>query len=39
MKKIPTVSRMHPVTTGAIVSAAVIALAGIALLARWLQKG
>ncbi len=39
MKKIPTVSRMHPVTAGAIASAAVIALAGIALLARWLHKG
>jgi hypothetical protein len=38
MKKIPTVSRMHPLTVGAVISAAVIGLAGIAMLARWLQK-
>lgn len=38
MKKIPTVSRMHPLTTGAVITVAVIALAGVAVLARWLQK-
>jgi len=38
MKKIPTVSRMRPLTAGAVISATVIALAGIVVLARWLQK-
>ena len=38
MKKIPTVSRIHPLTVGAVISVTVIGLASIALLARWLQK-